>query len=164
MTKALLFIHLWPRVRLRFLSLDHTVKSVFGEFLWLKMTKIAIDFCFLLFEKYSSSVSVAQVSKTTCWCLLYFNKTQPFSKGTPCALHCLCGSVCTNVVHMHLKNKTAPMTSKTCTWFTFVFHSLRSSHHLTQYTAPARLWTPPWKSCSVRALSTIWNFILGKRK
>lgn len=46
-------------------------------------------FFFALFEKHSSSVSVAQASKTTCWCLLYFNKTQPFSKGTPCS-HCVC--------------------------------------------------------------------------
>lgn len=48
------------------------------------------------FEKYSSPVSVAQVSKTTCWCLLYFNKTQPFSKGTPlCSSLCVCQCVST---------------------------------------------------------------------
>lgn len=37
-------------------------------------------------EECSGAFSVAQVSETTCWCLLYFNKTQPFFQRVHCVL------------------------------------------------------------------------------
>lgn len=53
-----------------------------------------------LFGKCTSSVSVAQVSKTTCWCLLYFNKTQPFFKGYTL------GSLLCGLIFMHMNTFT----------------------------------------------------------
>lgn len=79
-------------------------KSVFARFFRLKMMRKKKKnqpsiFVLRRLEKYSSPVSVAQVSKTTCWCLLYFNKTQPFSKGTPlCSSLCVCQCVSTCIL------------------------------------------------------------------